>query len=106
VDAMTTYQAVKAAAVNKERLWFVVDGADHRVGRLASVIATVLMGKHKPFYHPAVQECGDNVIVLNADKVTFSGSKESQKIYRWERKRWCFGGRALTFFVFQAPHGV
>ncbi len=79
---MTTYQAIKAAPVIKERLWFVVDATHHRVGRLASVIATVLQGKHKPFYHPAVQECGDSVIVLNADKVTFSGRKEDQKIYR------------------------
>ncbi len=78
---MTTYQAIKAAG-NRQRLWFVVDGTGQRVGRLASVIATVLQGKHKPFYHPAVEECGDSVIVLNADKVTFSGKKDQQKLYR------------------------
>lgn len=68
--------------MNAKRLWFVVDATGHRVGRLASTIATVLQGKHKPFYHPAIEECGDNVIVLNAHKVTFSGTKEKQKLYR------------------------
>lgn len=79
---MTAYEAVKLAGANRSRLWFVIDGTGHRVGRLASVIATVLQGKHKPFYHPAIEECGDHVIVLNADKVTFSGDKEKQKVYR------------------------
>jgi large subunit ribosomal protein L13 len=46
------------------------------------VISTVLQGKHKPFYHPAIEECGDSVIVLNSDKVVFSGRKEEQKMYR------------------------
>merc|ERR1711991_1218798 len=78
---MTSYQALKNP-VNKKRLWFVVDAAGHRVGRLASVIAQVLQGKHKPFYHPAIDECGDNVVVLNSHKVVFSGNKEKQKLYR------------------------
>merc|ERR1711916_155926 len=80
-SAMTSYQAIKNPA-NMKRLWFVVDATGHRVGRLASVIATVLQGKHKPFYHPAIEECGDHVIVLNANKATFSGQKEKQKLYR------------------------
>ena len=79
---MTTYQALKACPANRQRLWFVIDATHQRVGRLASVIATALLGKHKPFYHPAVPECGDCVIVLNADKVTFSGNKENAKVYR------------------------
>lgn len=102
---MTTYQALKAAPLNKERLWFVVDATHHRVGRLASVIATVLQGKHKPFYHPAVPECGDSVIVLNADKVTFSGQKEQQKIYRCVCLVVPVGKASLTYFM-KASHGL
>ena len=63
-----------------ERQWFVVDGAGVPVGRLSSTIAKVLMGKGKPFYAPHV-DCGDFVIVLNAEKVHLSGTKEQTKVY-------------------------
>lgn len=65
-----------------EQNWWVVDGEDKIVGRLASDIATVLMGKHRPNYTPHV-DTGDYVIVTNCDKVKFSGNKWSQKEYRW-----------------------
>lgn len=61
--------------------WWVVDAKDKVVGRLASEIATVLMGKHRPTYTPHV-DVGDFVIVLNADKVAFSGRKWEHKEYR------------------------
>ena len=60
--------------------WYVVDAQNKTVGRLCSQIAHVLRGKHKPSYTPHV-DCGDYVIVLNADKVRFTGKKWDQKEY-------------------------
>lgn len=65
-----------------ERRWLLVDATDRRVGRLASDIATVLMGKHRPTYTPHV-DTGDHVVVINAEKVEFGGKKWQQKLYRW-----------------------
>lgn len=62
--------------------WFVVDATDKVVGRLASDIATILMGKHRPTYTPHV-DTGDYVIVTNAEKVVFTGKKWEQKEYTW-----------------------
>ena len=62
--------------------WWVVDASDKVVGRLASDIAMVLMGKHKPTYTPHV-DTGDFVIVLNAAKVKFTGRKWQDKEYAW-----------------------
>jgi large subunit ribosomal protein L13 len=62
--------------------WWVVDATDKVVGRLASDIAMYLMGKHRPYYTPHV-ETGDYVIVINAEKVVFTGKKWSQKKYTW-----------------------
>jgi len=75
---MKTYSA-KPADVDKK--WVLIDAEGLVVGRLASVIATRLRGKHKPLYTPHV-DCGDNVIVVNAEKVVFTGRKrENKKIY-------------------------
>ncbi len=76
---MTTYMA-KAGEV--EQKWHLVDGTDQTVGRLASRIAVILMGKHRPTYTPHV-DTGDFVVVVNADKLKFSGKKWAQKEYRW-----------------------
>jgi large subunit ribosomal protein L13 len=65
-----------------EQKWWVVDGSDKVVGRLASEIAVVLMGKHRPTYTPHV-DTGDFVIVVNAGKVKFTGKKWEQKKYTW-----------------------
>lgn len=62
--------------------WWVVDASDKVVGRLASDIAMVLMGKHRPTYTPHVL-CGDVVVVINAEKVQFTGKKWAQKEYDW-----------------------
>jgi len=64
------------------RKWYVVDADGKTLGRMASEIASVLRGKHKPTYTPHV-DCGDFVIVINADKVAFTGKKLDQKKYRW-----------------------
>ena len=65
-----------------ERKWYVVDAADLVLGRLASPIASVLRGKHKPTYTPNV-DCGDYVIVINTDKLVRTGKKLEQKFYRY-----------------------
>jgi large subunit ribosomal protein L13 len=63
-----------------KRLWFIVDAADKTLGRLAVKIANLLRGKTKPTYTPQV-DCGDFVVVINAEKVKLTGSKETQKTY-------------------------
>lgn len=63
-----------------ERKWFVVDATGLTLGRLSSQVATVLRGKHKPTYTPHV-DCGDYVIVLNADKIVLTGNKMEDKMY-------------------------
>ena len=69
-----------ATASSIERKWYVVDAADYTLGRLASQVAAVLRGKNKPTYTPFI-DCGDNVIVINAEKVQFTGKKLDQKVY-------------------------
>ena len=74
---MKTY-AAKPGEVEKK--WILIDAEGLVVGRLATIIATRLKGKHKPSYTPHV-DMGDNVIVINADKVVFTGRKREQKVY-------------------------
>jgi len=74
---MKTYSA-KPAEVEKK--WVLIDAKGLVVGRLASIIALRLRGKHKPTYTPHV-DCGDNVIVVNAEKVVLTGRKVDRKIY-------------------------
>ena len=69
----TTYIA-KTAEI--ERKWFVVDATDLTLGRLASEVAAVLRGKHKPIYTPFL-DTGDNVIIVNADKIKVTGDRKS-----------------------------
>lgn len=70
--------SLKPADVEKK--WIVIDAEGLVVGRLASIVAMRLRGKHKPYYTPHV-DCGDNVVVVNADKVKFTGRKLEQKVY-------------------------
>ena len=63
-----------------ERKWYVVDATGHTLGRLASEVASILRGKKKPVYTPFL-DMGDNVIVVNADKIQVTGKKLDQKIY-------------------------
>ena len=74
---MKTYSA-KPAEVDKK--WVMIDAQGLIVGRLASIIAMRLRGKHKPSYTPHV-DCGDNVIVINAEKVVLTGRKLDRKVY-------------------------
>jgi large subunit ribosomal protein L13 len=74
---MTTFVA-KPAEVEKK--WVLIDASGLVVGRLATIIAMRLKGKHKAIYTPHV-DCGDNVIVINAEKVVFTGKKLEKKVY-------------------------
>jgi large subunit ribosomal protein L13 len=69
-----------AKSAEIEREWFVVDAEGETLGRLASKIAPILKGKHKPIYTPHL-DCGDFVVVINADKVRVTGRKLDQKLY-------------------------
>jgi large subunit ribosomal protein L13 len=73
----------KSASLNKatvQKDWVVVDATNEVLGRVASQIAKIVRGKHKPGYTPHV-DCGDNVIVINADKVKLTGRKMTEKVY-------------------------
>lgn len=76
---MRTYTAT-ASDAEASREWFVVDATGITLGRLATQIANVLKGKHKPIYTPSM-DCGDFVVVVNADKVKITGRKLDQKFY-------------------------
>ena len=65
-----------------EHHWWLVDASDKPLGRLAAEIAKVLRGKHKPMYTPHL-DTGDNVVVINAEKVHFTGRKREQQTYYW-----------------------
>ncbi len=67
---------------NLEKKWWLVDGTDQIIGRVASDIAVVLMGKHRPNY-TANMDTGDFVILVNSDKLRFSGDKAENKVYTW-----------------------
>ena len=75
---MSTFMA-KAGAV--DRKWYIVDAADKPLGRTAATVASILRGKHKPEFTPHV-DCGDFVIVINAEKAVLTGNKLDQKYYR------------------------
>ena len=74
---MKTFMASTATI---DRKWYVVDATDMTLGRLASEVAKVLRGKNKPIFTPHI-DCGDNVIVINAEKIKVTGKKMDQKVY-------------------------
>lgn len=75
-----SYKTISAnkATVNKQ--WIVVDAEGHNLGRLATKVAMLLRGKYKPSYTPHV-DCGDNVIIINAEKINLTGNKLADKTY-------------------------
>ena len=74
---MTSYMQKKETV---ERKWYVIDATGKSLGRVATLAATYLRGKHKPTYTPHI-DCGDNIIIVNADKVNLTGNKLETKIY-------------------------
>ncbi len=75
-----SYNTVSANKSTVKKEWLIVDAQNEVVGRLASKVAYLLRGKHKPSYTPHV-DCGDNVIIINAEKVRFTGNKTTNKEY-------------------------
>ena len=75
-----SYKTVPAKLSDIKKEWLLIDATDQYVGRLASQIAFILKGKHKAEYTPFL-DCGDNVIVVNIDKMKFSGKKATDKVY-------------------------
>ena len=75
-----SYKTISANKETVKKEWVVVDASDQVVGRLCSKVAKLLRGKYKPNFTPHV-DCGDNVILINAAKVVFTGKKETDKVY-------------------------
>lgn len=75
-----SYSTKSANSATVEKQWYVVDAQDQVLGRMSSGIAKVLRGKHKPSFTPHV-DCGDNIIVINAEKVRLTGNKMEAKKY-------------------------
>ena len=72
--------SVSKEAAREQKEWVVIDATDQVVGRLASKVAKIIRGKYKPTFTPN-QDCGDNVIIINAQTVIFTGKKETDKVY-------------------------
>ncbi len=79
VDTLS-YKTVSANKATVKKEWVLVDAADQTLGRMASIVAKMLRGKYKPNFTPHV-DCGDNVIIINADKVKLTGKKWTDRIY-------------------------
>lgn len=75
-----SYKTVSANKATVKKEWVLIDAENAVVGRLCSQIASILRGKNKTYFTPHV-DCGDNVIVINADKVKFTGTKAEDKVY-------------------------
>ena len=75
-----SYKTISANKSTVNKQWVIVDAADQHLGRLASRVAILLRGKHKTDFTPHV-DCGDNVVVINAEKITLSGNKWESKEY-------------------------
>lgn len=79
---MYTQKSFQLKKEDIDRKWYVIDATDKVVGRLATEVAKLLRGKHKPTFTPN-QECGDFVIITNCDKIRFTGNKMNDKVYYW-----------------------
>ena len=75
-----SYKTISATPATIEKKWVVIDATDQVLGRLCSKVALILRGKNKPDYTPNL-DCGDNVIVINADKVILNGDKMNKREY-------------------------
>ena len=75
-----SYKAISANKATVQKEWVVVDATDQVLGRLSAKVAKLLRGKYKPNYTPHV-DCGDNVIIINADKVILTGNKWTDRVY-------------------------
>jgi len=96
---MKTYSQ-KASEVSRQ--WYVIDANGHHVGRLATQIATLLRGKHKPTFSPNI-DGGDFVVVINAEKILLKGKKQDQKMY-YRHSNYPGGFKAVPYRRMLATH--
>ncbi len=75
-----SYKTLTPNAQSVEKEWLLIDATDQHLGRLCSKVAKILRGKHKPTYSPNI-ECGDNVLIINAEKVIMTGKKMNDREY-------------------------
>lgn len=75
-----SYKTISANKATVKKEWYVVDAENETLGRLSSKVAKMIRGKHKPYYTPHI-DCGDHIIVLNAEKIRLSGDKMNEKTY-------------------------
>ena len=94
-----SYKTVSANKATVDKQWIVVDAEGHNLGRFSSKVAILLRGKHKPDFTPHV-DCGDNVIVINAEKINLTGNKLDDKTYI-RHTGYPGGQRSLTARVMQ-----
>ena len=94
-----SYKTVSANKATADKQWIVVDAEGHNLGRLSTKVAMLLRGKYKPSYTPHV-DCGDNVIVINAEKINLTGNKLDDKTYI-RHTGYPGGQRTLTAKVMQ-----
>ena len=97
-----SYKTVSANKATADKQWIVVDAEGHNLGRFASKVAMLLRGKYKPSYTPHV-DCGDNVIVINAEKINLTGNKLDEKTYI-RHTGYPGGQRTLTAEVLQSKN--
>ena len=97
-----SYKTVSTSKATVSKEWIVVDADGHNLGRLASKVAMILRGKYKPSYTPHV-DCGDNVIVINSEKINLTGNKMDEKTYV-RHTGYPGGQRTLTAKVLQAKN--
>ena len=98
---MTSYMQKKETV---ERKWYVIDAEGKSLGRVASLAAVYLRGKHKPTYTPHV-DCGDNIVIINAQKVTLTGNKLEDKMY-YDHSMYQGGLRERTAKVMKEEYPV
>ena len=98
---MTSYMQKKETVV---RNWYVIDAEGKSLGRVASLAATYLRGKHKPTYTPHI-DCGDNIIIVNAEKVNLTGNKLENKMY-YDHSMYQGGLRERTAKVMKEQYPV
>ena len=98
---MTSYMQKKETV---DRKWYVIDAEGKSLGRVASLAATYLRGKHKPTYTPNI-DCGDNIIIVNAQKVNLTGNKLEDKIY-YNHSMYVGGLRERTAKVMREQYPV
>jgi len=101
VNALS-YKTVSTSKATVSKEWIVVDADGHNLGRLATKVAMILRGKYKPSYTPHM-DCGDNVIVINSEKINLTGNKLSEKTYV-RHTGYPGGQRTLTAKVLQAKN--